>query len=239
MLSRTDRTKDITQHIEITNSDAERMAALKRILEGLGDSGNVLIFCNTKKKCRELSWELDNQFKALKAVELHGDLEQWQRDESLNKFRSGDVRILAATDVAARGLDIRNVSVVVNFDAPNNAEDCGGHLWCGSFLLPNGSMLASTLMAVRWRTRAHASTRYAIARATALREKTWTCGKDIEVDRANPLFVDSRPSTLRKHNVVFREGKRENRKERPRERKMVDRDRRFETYGRDRERQKT
>jgi len=114
---------DITQHIEITNSDAERMAALKRILEGLGDSGNVLIFCNTKKKCRELSWELDNQFKALKAVELHGDLEQWQRDESLNKFRSGDVRILAATDVAARGLDIRNVSVVVNFDAPNNAED--------------------------------------------------------------------------------------------------------------------
>merc|ERR1712187_108402 len=58
-----------------------------------------------------------------KAVELHGDLKQKERDEAMQKFRNGDVSVLIATDVASRGLDMRTVSVVVNYDAPNSCKE--------------------------------------------------------------------------------------------------------------------
>merc|ERR1719491_1598469 len=116
--------QNITQNIEVCANDKEKMEALKVILGKLEAKGNCLVFCNTKKKCRELSWEL-NQDKSLGlwTEELHGDLDQSQRDKSLNAFRSGSARVLVATDVAARGLDIRNITVVVNYDCPKNAED--------------------------------------------------------------------------------------------------------------------
>lgn len=52
------------------------------------------------------------------SVQLHGDINQKQRDNSLYKFRSGKVKIMVATDVAARGLDVRDIKVVVNVDLP-------------------------------------------------------------------------------------------------------------------------
>ena len=57
------------------------------------------------------------------AAELHGDLPQSSRTSTLNKFKSGDIQLLIASDVAARGLDIADLSHVVNFDVPSNAED--------------------------------------------------------------------------------------------------------------------
>ena len=57
------------------------------------------------------------------AAELHGDLPQSSRTSTLNRFKSGDIQLLIASDVAARGLDIADLSHVVNFDVPSNAED--------------------------------------------------------------------------------------------------------------------
>jgi len=108
--------EDVTQHFEVLSGDAEKKAALEKILEGA--SGAVLVFCNSKKKVRDLTWELHP-----KAVELHGDLKQKERDEAMQKFRNGDVSVLIATDVASRGLDMRTVSVVVNYDAPNSCKE--------------------------------------------------------------------------------------------------------------------
>mmetsp|Transcript_44175 Transcript_44175/g.122316 ORF Transcript_44175/g.122316 Transcript_44175/m.122316 type:complete len:639 (-) Transcript_44175:74-1990(-) len=108
--------KDVTQHIRIVNSDADKKAELTRVLDNC--YGACLVFCNTKKKVRDLAWDLHP-----KAVELHGDLQQKQRDESMAKFKNGTAQVLIATDVASRGLDMRAVSVVVNYDAPNNCSE--------------------------------------------------------------------------------------------------------------------
>jgi len=115
--------QNIRQHVEVCSDQKAKDEALKRILGYLGRSGNCLVFCNTKRKCRDLAWELGNDRSlGLSALELHGDLDQRARDTALSSFRSGEVRVLVATDVAARGLDIRNISTVVNYDAPNDAE---------------------------------------------------------------------------------------------------------------------
>uniref|UniRef100_A0A7S1Q7F6 Helicase C-terminal domain-containing protein n=1 Tax=Alexandrium catenella TaxID=2925 RepID=A0A7S1Q7F6_ALECA len=116
--------KNIRQHVEICSDDREKKTALKRILGYLVRGGTCLVFCNTKRKCRDLAWEMGNDRDlGLQAVELHGDLDQRQRDDALNRFRAGEAKLCVATDVAARGLDIRNISTVVNFDAPNQQED--------------------------------------------------------------------------------------------------------------------
>lgn len=116
--------QNITQKIEVCNTNDEKMTALKKILSGLAEGANCLVFSNTKKNCTNLAWEM-NQDKALGlwTEEIHGDLDQAKRDQALNRFRSGEARVLCATDVAARGLDIRKIAVVVNYDCPKNLED--------------------------------------------------------------------------------------------------------------------
>jgi len=82
---------------------------------------NAVIFCNRKRDIGVLYRSLLKH--GFNAAELHGDLPQASRTSTLNKFRSGDIRLLIASDVAARGLDIADLSHVVNFDVPSNAED--------------------------------------------------------------------------------------------------------------------
>jgi superfamily II DNA/RNA helicase len=82
---------------------------------------NAIIFCNRKR-------DVDVLFKSLKshgfdAEALHGDLNQSHRTDVLERFRGGDIKMLVASDVAARGLDIPDVSHVFNFDVPQQAED--------------------------------------------------------------------------------------------------------------------
>jgi len=110
--------KDIVQHVKVVKDDKAKKEELDQVLTYLTETGTCLVFCNSKKKVKDLAWELGAQ-----AAELHGDLQQWQRDESLSKFRNGEIRVLVATDLASRGLDIRKVSIVVNYDAPKSAED--------------------------------------------------------------------------------------------------------------------
>ncbi len=79
-----------------------------------------LIFCNTKRKVDELAEVLKRA--GFQAEGLHGDLSQHQRDVAMNRFRNGSTSILIATDVAARGIDVDNVEVVINYDIPQDNE---------------------------------------------------------------------------------------------------------------------
>ncbi len=93
--------------------------ALCRLLD-LEMPERALIFCNTKKKAAEIAEELKSR--DLPADALHGDLKQAQRDLIMRRFRSGDIKWLVATDVAARGLDIHGIDVVFNYDLPDEME---------------------------------------------------------------------------------------------------------------------
>ncbi len=80
----------------------------------------TIVFCNTKKKVDELTSDL--QARGYFADGLHGDLKQAQRDTVMGKFRKGTIDILVATDVAARGLDVDDVDMVINYDMPQDEE---------------------------------------------------------------------------------------------------------------------
>jgi superfamily II DNA/RNA helicase len=81
----------------------------------------AIIFCNRKTTVRELNKSLKRS--GFRSGEIHGDMEQPQRLAELELFKAGEVSILVASDVAARGLDIKGVSTVVNFDAPWHPDD--------------------------------------------------------------------------------------------------------------------
>ncbi|WP_420325507.1 DEAD/DEAH box helicase [Mameliella sp.] len=101
---------------------SEKRKVLRALIDAEGEAcTNAIIFCNRKI-------DVDVVAKSLKkygynASPIHGDLDQSQRTKTLDGFRSGDVRLLIASDVAARGLDIPAVSHVFNFDVPSHAED--------------------------------------------------------------------------------------------------------------------
>jgi ATP-dependent RNA helicase RhlE len=83
--------------------------------------GSVLIFTRTKHRADRLARTLARE--GFEAGVLHGDRSQGQRERALNAFRSGKVRVLVATDLAARGLDVEGVTHVVNFDFPKVPAD--------------------------------------------------------------------------------------------------------------------
>lgn len=80
----------------------------------------TIVFCNTKRKVDELTAEL--QSRGYFADGLHGDLKQNSRDTVMRKFREGTIDILVATDVAARGLDVDDIDLVINYDLPQDEE---------------------------------------------------------------------------------------------------------------------
>lgn len=81
----------------------------------------VIVFSNTKLACSKIARQLER--KGLTAVAIHGDKSQIERTKALDAFKAGQVVVLAATDVAARGLDIPNLPHVINYDLPTTAED--------------------------------------------------------------------------------------------------------------------
>ena len=101
---------------------SEKRAVLRALIDGEGEKlTNAIIFCNRKT-------DVDIVAKSLKkygydAAPIHGDLDQSQRTRTLDGFRAGSLKILVASDVAARGLDVPSVSHVFNFDVPSHAED--------------------------------------------------------------------------------------------------------------------
>lgn len=97
----------------------DKVDGLCRLLDAEID-GKLIIFCRTKKGVDDLSIALSSR--GYMAEGLHGDLSQTQRDRVMKKFREGGADILIATDVAARGLDIDNITHVINFDIPQDPE---------------------------------------------------------------------------------------------------------------------
>jgi ATP-dependent RNA helicase DeaD len=99
--------------------ERDKLSALTRILE-YEDFNRVLVFARTRKNTNELANELNQQ--GYPAEALNGDLNQDTRTRVLNKFKTDKLKILVATDVAARGLDINDISHVVNYDIPTDPE---------------------------------------------------------------------------------------------------------------------
>ena len=114
--------ENITQYlVRIPSSDPKAKRAALRALIERADVKNGIVFCNRKS-------EVDVVAKSLKvhgfdASPIHGDLDQSMRMKTLADFRSGALRLLCASDVAARGLDIPDVSHVFNYDVPHHADD--------------------------------------------------------------------------------------------------------------------
>jgi len=109
----------VAQHLTWTDIKGKR-DALRRLLNN-EDVKNAVIFCNRKRDIGILVRSLTRH--DFDAVALHGDMTQSARLEALQKFKDGEVPLLIASDVAARGLDIAGLSHVFNFDVPSNAED--------------------------------------------------------------------------------------------------------------------
>ena len=99
--------------------EGDKLNALSRLLD-VENPQLAIVFCHTKREVDEVSMKLGQL--GYNASALHGDFTQARRDEVMYKFREGMLDILVATDVAARGLDIKNVSHVINFNIPQNPD---------------------------------------------------------------------------------------------------------------------
>ena len=113
------RTIDTVEQIYYEAPRGKKANAL-RVLLSHYDPDLCMIFCNTKKMVDELCDELNKH--DIKAISLHGDMKQEFRSRVMEQFRSGNYPILIATDVAARGIDVDDIDLVVNFDIPQDNE---------------------------------------------------------------------------------------------------------------------
>lgn len=100
--------------------DNNKIELIKNLLEGK-DLKSVLIFSATKKNVKSIRSELQRQ--GMNVEEIHSDLDQKQREQVMLDFKNRKIQILTATDILARGIDIEEIDLVINFDVPGDAED--------------------------------------------------------------------------------------------------------------------
>ncbi|KAL5700291.1 RNA helicase [Ranunculus cassubicifolius] len=112
--------EDITQLVQVLPSDTEKMTWLLGMLPGMIDDGDVLVFASKKAAVDDIESQLLKS--GFKVAALHGDKDQASRMETLQSFKSGTYHVLVATDVAARGLDIKSIKSVVNFDIARDMD---------------------------------------------------------------------------------------------------------------------
>ncbi len=105
------------RYIDVHSRD--KFDVLCRLLDQM-DPKLVLVFCNTKRRVDQLTKRLKTL--GYSVGEIHGDLKQSQRDRVMAQFRKGEIDVLVATDVAARGIDVDDIDLVVNLDVPQVAE---------------------------------------------------------------------------------------------------------------------
>ena len=113
-----DNKPDIAQY-RLDVDRGEKADTMARLLD-MGDYERVIAFCNTKNMTDRLAGLLS--MRRISCEAIHGDIQQRQREKTLQKFRDGQLRVLVATDVAARGLDIDDVDAVFNYDVPDENE---------------------------------------------------------------------------------------------------------------------
>ncbi|MTD40607.1 ATP-dependent RNA helicase RhlE [Erwinia sp. CPCC 100877] len=111
--------EQVTQHVHFV--DKKRKRELLSLLIGKGDWRQVLVFTRTKHGANHLAEQLNKD--GITAAAIHGNKSQGARTRALANFKSGEIRVLVATDIAARGLDIEELPHVVNYELPNVPED--------------------------------------------------------------------------------------------------------------------
>lgn len=109
--------KSITQELFIVNKEEKRQLLSKLLIQY---HGAVLLFSRTKHNARKLCHSIRQMGHS--AAEIHSDLSMSQRREALEGFRSGKYKVLVATDIAARGIDVTGIELVINYDLPEDAE---------------------------------------------------------------------------------------------------------------------
>jgi len=118
-ISASEDKSNISQHFYHVEDDAQRFEAARLLLMA-NPVESTVIFCNTKKETQAVCQHLHND--GFSVLALHGDLEQRDRDQTLLRFSNKSVAILVATDVAARGLDIDSLDVVINYHIAHDSE---------------------------------------------------------------------------------------------------------------------
>ncbi|WP_372773706.1 DEAD/DEAH box helicase [Mangrovibacterium sp.] len=101
--------------------EEQKLPLIQQLISGKDDCQSIIVFSSTKRKVNLIVRAL--QKKGLDAQGISSDLEQKEREEVLMKFRARQTRIIVATDVLSRGIDIKDINLVVNFDVPGDAED--------------------------------------------------------------------------------------------------------------------
>lgn len=145
--------KDVEQHVAVLDDDAKFF----KLLELLGiyqEQGSIIVFVDKQENADSLLKDLMKA--SYPCMSLHGGIDQFDRDSTILDFKSGRVKLLIATSVAARGLDVKHLILVVNYDCPNHYEDyvhrCGrtgragnkGYAW--TFLTPDQGRYAGDLV---------------------------------------------------------------------------------------------
>ena len=110
----------VTQKVYLAFEE-QKVALVRDILGDKDDFKSIIVFCSTKKKVEKLARTLQKKGYACQGIS--SDYEQEAREEALRDFRSGKTRIMVATDVMSRGIDIKGIDLVINFDVPGDAED--------------------------------------------------------------------------------------------------------------------
>eukprot|EP00490_Sorites_sp_Unknown_P004436 CAMPEP_0114694474 /NCGR_PEP_ID=MMETSP0191-20121206/70218_1 /TAXON_ID=126664 /ORGANISM="Sorites sp." /LENGTH=485 /DNA_ID=CAMNT_0001989401 /DNA_START=90 /DNA_END=1548 /DNA_ORIENTATION=- len=110
----------IKQYIEVIQ-ESEKRSRLRRLLEKIMDGSKILIFCQTKRAGDDLTREMRTD--GFPALCIHGEKRQEERDWVMKEFKEGKSPILVATDLASRGLDVKDIKCVINYDFPNQIED--------------------------------------------------------------------------------------------------------------------
>jgi superfamily II DNA/RNA helicase len=110
----------VTQKVIMAHEE-QKVKLVQHVLGDRDDFNSIIIFCSTKKKVETLARKLKQ--KGYSCQGISSDYEQDAREEALRDFRSGKTRIMVATDVMSRGIDIKGIDLVVNFDVPGDAED--------------------------------------------------------------------------------------------------------------------
>ncbi len=101
--------------------DSQKINLIESLLSGKKNYPSIIIFTSTKKMVREITLALKHKKYAVQAIS--SDLEQKEREQALLDFKSNKTQILVATDILARGIDIKGISLVINYDVPQDAED--------------------------------------------------------------------------------------------------------------------
>ncbi|XP_041981934.1 probable ATP-dependent RNA helicase DDX46 [Aricia agestis] len=145
--------KDVEQHVAVLEEDAKFF----KLLELLGlysQMGSIIVFVDKQENADSLLKDLMKA--SYSCMSLHGGIDQFDRDSTIVDFKSGKVKLLVATSVAARGLDVKQLVLVVNYDCPNHYEDyvhrCGrtgragnkGYAW--TFLTPEQGRYAGDVL---------------------------------------------------------------------------------------------